>query len=95
MWAEIQTSPTSYCVKHPWILFSAKIFRYKCYIKSNVMLLAERPCLLIKLPSVLGSLGFDSTANEMILDAHAKATSFIFDRDHQLLTLSYHNFKGN
>lgn len=55
-----------------------------CYIKSNVMHIAERLHLLIKLPPILGSLGFDSAANEMTWDAQAKATSFIFNRDHQL-----------
>lgn len=48
-----------------------------------------------RLPPISGSSGFDSAANEMTLDAQAKATPFIFNRDHQLLTLSYHNFKGN
>jgi len=42
-------------------LSSAKIFRYKCYIKSNVMHTAERLHLLIKLPPILG---LDSAAND-------------------------------
>lgn len=51
-----------------WFIFT-KIFRYKCYIKLDVIHVAERPHLLIT--------GFDSAANEVSLDGQAKATSFI------------------
>lgn len=56
---------------------------------------AGRLHLLTKLPMIFWSLGYNSEGREMTLDAQAKATSFIFNRDHQLFMLSYHNFKGN